>query len=122
MKRTTFFGQEQQGASAGNRARPVLLLALVLLGASSAWAGAEEMPGDAVAKAGAVAVSVQEVQGTYSVRAELRTSAKPDVAWNVLSDYDHIDTFVRSMRASTSERRADGQLLVRQVAAVGAFP
>jgi len=109
MIRNVNFGRAQSGASAGNRARVFGAVALLML-----WAcGAE---------AGTVTVNVQEVQGTYSVRAELRTSAPPAVVWNVLSDYDHIDTFVTSMRASTSERRADGQLLVRQVAAVGVFP
>jgi hypothetical protein len=125
MNRTRIFGQAQSGASAGNRARVVLLLMLLLV-ASGARADTEESAagtaGNAVGAVGAVAVKVQEVQGTYSVRAELRTSATPEVAWNVLSDYDHIDTFVQSMRASTSERRADGQLLVRQIAAVGVFP
>ena len=111
MNRTRIFGQAQTGASAGNRARALGALALAWLALSGGGAGAAT-----------VTVSVQEFRGTYSVRAVLQTEAPPEVAWSVLSDYDHIDTFVGSMRASTSERRPDGRLFVRQVAAVGAFP
>ena len=99
----------RQVASAGNRARVCLLVLLVTVFVGGAHAAG-------------VTVSVNETQGTYSVRGELVTHAPLAVAWSVLTDYDHISSFVRSMKTSVSEQRPDGRLVVRQVAVAGLFP
>lgn len=60
--------------------------------------------------------TVGDVNGRFDVPVPL------PVAWDVLTDYDHIADFVSSMRASAVESRMDGHLTVRQEAVVGAFP
>jgi hypothetical protein len=60
--------------------------------------------------------SVSEVRGSFDAPVPL------PVAWSVLTDYDHIDDFVSSMRTSAVESRADSDLTVRQEAVVGVFP
>lgn len=55
------------------------------------------------------------------VRGAFRAPVTAAQAWGVLTDYDHISEFVRSMRSSRIERGGDGQLLVRQEAVAGAL-
>src|SRR5207247_6793388 len=43
------------------------------------------------------------------------------VAWRVLTDYDSLGRFVRSIEASHLERQPDGRVLVRQTAVGGPF-
>lgn len=87
-------------------------LALVLAGA----------PSPAVADAAPPAVSVADRQSVSEVRGRFEAPVPLSVAWDVLTDYDHIGDFVSSMRTSSVESRADGDLTVRQEAVVGVFP
>src|SRR5215470_5542316 len=101
--------QSKQAASAGNRARGLLVLLLL-----PAWLAA--------ARADQVNVTVEDSHGRYTVAGELVTIAPPSVAWSVLTDYDHISAFVSSMKTSVAERSDDGRTIVRQAAAAGIFP
>ncbi len=46
--------------------------------------------------------------GAVHVEGELRVSAPPSVAWQVLTDYDHLPEFVSSMKSSRSWRGPQG--------------
>jgi len=96
-------------ASAHPRARGVVMALALTLGV-------------AAAAECAVSVVVEEHDGGYQVAGEFATTAPPDVAWNVLTDYAHIASFVGSIRGSSVERGADGRLMVRQDATAGVFP
>jgi ribosome-associated toxin RatA of RatAB toxin-antitoxin module len=54
--------------------------------------------------------------GACSVHGEFVVHASPEVAWAVLSDYEHIPRFVHSMLSSKVERTADGRIVVEQEA------
>jgi len=56
-------------------------------------------------------------RGGFKVEGAFFTNAPRSAAWAVLSDYDRIDDFVASMRASRVTGREDGALLVEQEAA-----
>ncbi|MBV8201591.1 MAG: SRPBCC family protein [Acidobacteria bacterium] len=89
------------------------ILALLPPPASSPAAAAEQ-PGVA---AGLQPVSVAFTDlGDSTLRLEGRftTPASRATAWGVLTDYDHIQTFVDSMLASRVKARGDGLLLVEQ--------
>jgi len=90
----------QQGAGAKHRAR--LCLALVLAPAL-AWAGP-------------VTVALDESEHVCGVHGYFTAPVSDTTAWHVLSDYDHIASFVSSMVSSRAERQSDGRLLVHQVA------
>jgi hypothetical protein len=57
-----------------------------------------------------------EVQGRFEVPVPLL------VAWDVLTDYDHIADFVGSMRSSAVESRSHSGLTLRQEVVAGVFP
>ncbi len=84
-------------------------LALLLVGAGAA-------------RAASVPVTVGYRDGVYEVRGEFATRARLDTVWEVLTDYDHIPSFVESVKHSDVEHRADGVVKVRQMASVGVFP
>ncbi len=59
---------------------------------------------------------------TYEVSGSFTVDASTDIVWGVLTDYEHIPTFVSSMRSSrVRETRADGTLVVEQEAVGGMF-
>jgi uncharacterized protein YndB with AHSA1/START domain len=59
---------------------------------------------------------------TYEVSGLFTVDASTAAVWAVLTDYDHIPSFVPSMRSSrVRETRGDGSVLVEQVAVGGMF-
>ena len=88
-------------AGARNRARllPVLILPLAL-----AFAARADEP----------SVAVGSVGPGCHVAGSFRVAVSSTVAWQVLTDYDHIHEFVSSMKESHVERRDADSLLVRQ--------
>jgi hypothetical protein len=64
------------------------------------------------------AVTVESHAGAFDVRGSFKTHAPLSLAWDVLTDYDHIASFVSSMRASHVEQRSGDTLRVHQVAAI----
>ena len=73
------------------------------------------------ARAEDAVVEVRETQGVYDVTGRFEAAVPLATAWAVLSDYEHIDKFVKSMRASAFVRRPDGSRVLRQDAVVGVF-
>jgi hypothetical protein len=73
------------------------------------------------ANADEVAVTLDDSARDCRVHGSFVAPVSPEVAWSVLSDYDHIDRFVRSMVSSHAVRAADGSLRVDQVAVGGVF-
>ncbi len=71
---------------------------------------------------GHVAVRIDELAGVFQLHGTFATDAGPGVAWQVLTDYDHIGDFVRQLKRSDVERRPDGQLVLNQVVGAGSFP
>ncbi len=69
-----------------------------------------------------VVVSVVHRDEVYEVRGRFTSGASLDTVWRVLTDYDHISSFVESMRQSAVEHREGPRVRVRQVASVGVFP
>jgi carbon monoxide dehydrogenase subunit G len=59
-------------------------------------------------------VMIENAKGSCRVRGSFLVSATVEIAWAVLTDYDHIGEYVRSIRASRMERQADGRSLLRQ--------
>jgi Polyketide cyclase / dehydrase and lipid transport len=51
---------------------------------------------------------------TVQLEGRFMTAASSATAWSVLTDYDHIPSFVSSMRSSRVKGRGDGYLLVEQ--------
>ena len=90
-------------AGASNRARS-LLLGLVLLVASS------------IAHASEVTVVLTDSTHSCEVQGGFAVPVSREIAWAVLSDYDHIEEFVTSMVSSRAERGPDGSVHVHQVA------
>lgn len=76
----------------------------------------------AAAAAGEVTIAVEQREGVYEVRGRFETTAHLDVVWAVLTDYEGIPRFVRSMRESVVEERKGTRLRMRQEAVVGVFP
>ena len=74
-----------------------------------------------LAQASPVDVALDDSRGSCRVRGWFAAPVPEAVAWDVLTDYDNIGRFVRSVRASRRERGADGQLLLRQDAVGGVF-
>jgi len=97
-------------AGAGHRARPIMFpaLLLVLLFATTA-------------RADAVWVNVDNTGKGCAVRGGFLVSVSDSLAWNVLTDYDHIVNFVSSMRSSRIVSRDTSGLRVQQVAVGGVF-
>src|SRR5262245_25406374 len=87
------------------RARPRLLLAVLLLIAAPALAGE-------------VSVTVKHQDETYEVRGRFTTTTAQQIAWDVLADYENIPRFVNSMKESEVLSRDSAQVRLRQVATV----
>jgi carbon monoxide dehydrogenase subunit G len=105
----------REGPVRRSRRRSLATL-LVCLGLAAGWA-----PG-ALANVPAPVVSVEDQHSVSDVQGRFEVPVPLSVAWDVLTDYDHIADFVSSMRASAVESRSDSGLTVRQEAAVGPFP
>lgn len=58
--------------------------------------------------------------GTYHIDGRLVVHASPEQAWGVLTDFDHMASFVPSVHRSAVERVTERGLLLRQVL-VGKF-
>ncbi len=86
-----------------------MLLAVLVVGAglvflSPAWA--EEAK-----------TSFQEENGFFVLKGWFHTSAPAKIVWDVLTDYDHIQDFVSSMKSSRVITHQDNDLVVDQRAA-----
>jgi carbon monoxide dehydrogenase subunit G len=99
------------------------------------WVGARSAHGIATLAAAlvlqvrgaAAAGSVPEVRvltrpGVYEVHGEFKTRAPLATAWEVLTDYERIGSFVSSIRKSEVVSRQGDSVRVRQAATVGIFP
>jgi len=75
----------------------------------------------AVLAAPDVAVKLSSDRGSCAVHGVFDVPVSQAVAWQVLTDYDSLGRFVRSIEASHLERQPDGRLLVRQTAVGSAF-
>ena len=98
-------GRRTRGAEVGallRRSAPLLLVATVI-------------------RASVVDVALDETRGACKVRGSFAVPVPGAVAWEVLTDYDGIGRFVRSVRSSRRETGPDGQLLLRQDAVGGVF-
>jgi hypothetical protein len=82
---------------------------------------ASTLEADAASTGSTVAVSVRRGADGLEVEARCRLLASRGTAWRVLTDYDSIDRFVRSMKESRVTRRGDDVILVEQVAQGGLF-
>jgi len=76
-------------------------------------------PAPAVAREPVVAV--ENTGSGCNVRGTFQAPVSGAVAWAVLTDYDHIGEFVRSVRSSRVERREGGKILLRQTALGSVF-
>ncbi|MDE2491211.1 MAG: SRPBCC family protein [Elusimicrobia bacterium] len=64
----------------------------------------------------------QEASRTYEIEGAFTVKAPSSVVWDVLTDYERIPDFVKSMRASrVLDGRRDGPALVEQEAVGGIF-
>jgi hypothetical protein len=61
-----------------------------------------------------VTVAGPDKQGVYQVQGYMEADASTSVAWNVLTDYNHMSEFLPSITSSTISGTNDGVLLVRQ--------
>lgn len=92
-------------------------LALAALAALAAWwppaaAGQEPIIAGSLSQ---VVVSFADLgDSTMQLEGRFMTTASSTTAWSVLTDYDHIPSFVTSMRSSRVKARGDGYLLVEQ--------
>jgi len=66
-----------------------------------------------------VSLVFHEEQGHYLLEGCFMVQADPDTAWQVLSDYDHIPSFVHDMKFSRIEQRWGNDLVLRQEAEGG---
>jgi hypothetical protein len=89
---------------------PIPLLALLLLLLVPSPARAEE-----------VAVSVDITRDDCGASGSFVVPVPAGIAWEVLTDYDGIGRYVKSMHSSRMERGDDGRKLVRQDAVASAF-
>jgi len=81
-----------------------------------AWVSLLVVLGAAAARADEITVILDDTTNTCGVQGSFMAPVSRQLAWAVLSDYDHISDFVSSMVSSHAERRADGSLRVHQVA------
>jgi hypothetical protein len=87
-------------------------LVLAWLPAAAAAASERRVPADSRSP---VAVSIADsAGGVVRLVGRFTTPASAAVAWGVLTDYDHIQDFVSSMRSSRVKCRGNGYLLVEQ--------
>jgi Polyketide cyclase / dehydrase and lipid transport len=102
----------------GDRAmlRRTALLASLLLAslpaAAPAAAGGRPVPPDS--RSPVVVSLAGSPDGTLRLEGRFTAQASGATAWSVLTDYDHIQDFVSSMRTSRVRCRGDGFLLVEQ--------
>lgn len=68
-----------------------------------------------------VAVIVDDTRGDCGVRGAFVAPVSATIAWKVLTDYDGISRFVKSMHSSRMERGKDGRRLLRQDAVAKVF-
>jgi len=61
-----------------------------------------------------VSVDVQDADSGYVVVATFDVHARPDVVWQVLTDYEGIARFVSSIRESNIRERQPGRVLLEQ--------
>ena len=87
---------------------PIALIAFLLLMPGLAW------PGE-------VKVVVDNIPGDCGVRGAFVAAVPAAVAWEVLTDYDGISQFVKSMHSSRMERSDDGRRLLRQDVVASVF-
>jgi hypothetical protein len=99
------------GPRRGLTARRAPWLALTLVAACAGSARGDD-----------VALSVEDVRGVYYVQGTFAAPVSAATAWSVLTDYDHIGDYVKSVRKSKVERQADGGIVLRQDAKGGIFP
>jgi carbon monoxide dehydrogenase subunit G len=60
--------------------------------------------------------------GVFEVHGEFTAHAPVATVWEVLTDYEHIASFVSSIKSSAVVRQGDDSLRVHQVATVVVFP
>jgi hypothetical protein len=70
----------------------------------------------------APSISVVGSEGAYRIDGSFVVDTTARVAWEVLTDYDGLASFVSSMRSSTASRDQSGRLLVTQEAVGRAGP
>lgn len=58
----------------------------------------------------------EEGQGVYRLEGGFWVAASSQTAWEVLTDYERIDRFVSSMKASSVKERQEGRILLEQEA------
>jgi carbon monoxide dehydrogenase subunit G len=90
----------------GRCARPAVLIA------SCALLAAQCLPRFAAAHE--IAIEVVREGEFVSVRASAELKADPRIAWEVLTDYDHLAEFIPDLRSSRVLRRDAGGVLVEQ--------
>lgn len=90
-------------AGASNRARCIVAALALMSGAASA-------------ESDEITVELDDSTRACGVQGSFIVPVSGEVAWAVLTDYDHIAGFVTSMVSSRAERRSDGSLRVHQVA------
>jgi carbon monoxide dehydrogenase subunit G len=95
--------------------------AAALVFSAATLVAAAPVPSAAAAVA-APKVSVLGGEGAYRVEGSFRVETPLPVAWAVLTDYDHLSSFVSSMRSSMSYRDESGRRLVVQKAVGRAGP
>lgn len=89
----------------------VVLCAAHLLGPAAAWGRQGALSGGEAP----IAVLLTDIgSGTMRLDGGFTVASTPAIAWSVLTDYDHIQRFVSSMRSSRVVGRAGGCLLVEQ--------
>ena len=106
-------GRLSRIASARTGARALLVAALM-------WAPvlSQAMPQAHAAKP---VVTMGDGRQGCSLRGTFHAAVSGALAWDVLSDYDHIDEFVSSVRSSRVEHRDADDVLLRQDAVGGFF-
>jgi hypothetical protein len=103
----------RHGGGARLRRRILLVgLAAATLGCPLAAAGPQAAAVEGLPE---VAVSVADLgDSTMRLEGRFQVNGSSANAWSVLTDYDHIPSFVASMRSSHVKERGDGFLLVDQ--------
>lgn len=72
--------------------------------------------------ASAEKISIIENDGLYTLTGTMQIHASSAVAWDVLTDYQDIHSFVKAMDTDSIERLPDGSIYLNQSMAVGTFP
>jgi len=95
------------GTRTGRCARPIILIA------SCALLAAPCLPCSAAA-AHEIAIEIVREGEFVSVRASAELKVNPRIAWEVLTDYDHLAEFIPDLRSSRVVRRTSDGVLVEQ--------